>query len=67
MSKKEKIVPITSDATEKEQSKITNKSITEKQQKSNLQATENLKKFELEVLETITMEGHSISAKGCCC
>ena len=31
MSKKEKIVPITSEATEKEQSNITNKSITEKQ------------------------------------
>ena len=46
MSKKEKIVPITSIAADKEQSKITNKSITEKQQKSNLQATENSKKFE---------------------
>ena len=56
MSKKEKIVPITSDATEKEQSKITNKSITEKQQKSNLQATENLKNFEQGVLETINMD-----------
>ena len=56
MSKKEKIVPITSAATEKEQSKVINKSITKKQQKSNLQATENLKKLEQGVLETITME-----------
>ena len=56
MSKKEKIVPITSGGTEKEQSKIVNKSIAEKQQKSNLQATENLKNFEQGVLETITME-----------
>ena len=56
MSKKEKIVPITSGATEKEQSKIVNKSITEKEQKSNLQAAENLKKFEQGVLDTITME-----------
>ena len=56
MSKKEKIVPITSGSTEKEQSNITNKSIAEKQQKSNLQATENLKNFEQGVLETITME-----------
>ncbi len=56
MSKKEKIVPITSAATEKEQSKIVNKSIAEKQQKSNLQAAENLKNFEQGVLETITME-----------
>ncbi|USF31353.1 hypothetical protein [Clostridium sp. MD294] len=59
MSKKEKIVPITSGSTDKEQSKIINKSIAEKEKKSNLQATENtenLKKFELEVLETITME-----------
>ena len=56
MSKKEKIVPITSAATEKEQSKTTNKSIAEKQQKSNLQAAENLKNFEQGVLETIAME-----------
>ena len=56
MSKKEKIVPIISGATEKEQSKVINKSITKKQQKSNLQATENLKKLEQGVLETITME-----------
>ncbi len=56
MSKKEKIVPISSAATEKEQSNLINKSITERQQKSNLQATENLKNFEQEVLETITME-----------
>ncbi len=56
MSKEKKIVPITSGATEKEQSKVINKSITEKQQKSNLQATENLKKLEQGVLETITME-----------
>ncbi len=56
MSKKEKIVPITSGSTEKEQSKILNESITESQKKSNLQATENLKKFEQGVLETITME-----------
>ena len=56
MSKKEKIVPITSVAADKEQSNTTNKSIAEKQQKSNLQATENLKNFEQGVLETITME-----------
>ena len=56
MSKKEKIVPITSGTTEKEQSNIINKSIAEKQKKSNLQATENLKNFEQGVLETITME-----------
>ena len=57
MSKKEKIVPITSGTTDKEQSKnLTNKSIAESQKKSNLQATKNLKNFELEVLETITME-----------
>ena len=56
MSKEKKIVPITSGATEKEQSKAINKSITEKQQKSNLQATENLKNLEQGVLETITME-----------
>ena len=46
MSKKEKIVPISSAATEKEQSININKSITEKQQKINLQATENFKNFE---------------------
>ncbi len=56
MSKEKKIVPIISGDTEKEQSKPINKSITEKQQKSNLQATENSKKFEQGVLETITME-----------
>ena len=56
MSKKEKIVPITSAGTEKGQSTTTNKSIAENQKKSNLQATENLKNFEQEVLETITME-----------
>ena len=56
MIKEKKIVPITSAATDKEQSKATNKSIAEKQQKSNLQATENLKNFEQGVLETITME-----------
>ena len=50
MSKKEKIVPITSGATDKEQSNMINKSISEKQQKSNLQATENLKNFEQGVL-----------------
>ena len=42
MSKKEKIVPISSAGTDKEQSKIINKSIAEKEQKSNLQATENM-------------------------
>ena len=56
MSKEKKIVPIISGDTEKEQSKPINKSITEKQQKSNLQATENLKNLEQGVLETITME-----------
>ena len=56
MSKKEKIVPITSGATDKEQSNMINKSISEKQQKSNLQATENLKNFEQGVLETINMD-----------
>ena len=56
MSKKEKIVLITSAGTEKGQSTTTNKSIAENQKKSNLQATENLKNFEQEVLETITME-----------
>ena len=56
MSKKEKIVPITSGATDKEQSKDVNKSIAKKEQKSNLQATENLKNLEQGVLETITME-----------
>ena len=35
MSKKEKIVPITSGSTEKEQSNIINKSIAENQKKSN--------------------------------
>ena len=39
MSKKEKIVPITSAATENEQSKIVNKSIAEKQQKINFFGT----------------------------
>ena len=56
MSKEKKIVPITSGATDKEQSKTTSKSITEKEQKSNLQATNNLKNLEQEVLHTITME-----------
>ena len=56
MSKKEKIVPILSAGTDKEQSPLIKESITEKQQKSNLQATENLKNFEQGVLETITME-----------
>ena len=56
MSKKEKIVPPTSGATNKEQSNLINKSIAEKQQKINLQVTENLKKLEQGVLETITME-----------
>ena len=56
MSKKEKIVPITSGSTEKEQSNIINKSIAENQKKSNLQATENLKNFEQGVLETINMD-----------
>ncbi len=56
MSKEKKIVPISSAATEKEQSTMINKSITEKQQKSNLQATNNLKNLEQEVLHTITME-----------
>ena len=56
MSKKEKIVPISSGGTDKEQSKFTNKSITEKEQKSNLQATNNLKNLEQGVLHTITME-----------
>ncbi len=56
MSKKEKIVPLTSGATNKEQSNLINKSIAEKQQKINLQVTENLKKLEQGVLETITME-----------
>ena len=56
MIKEKKIVPITSAATDKEQSITINKSITESQKKSNLQATENLKNFEQGVLETITME-----------
>ena len=56
MSKEKKIVPIISGSTEKEQSNNLKQSITENQKKSNLQATENLKNFELEVLETITME-----------
>ena len=53
MSKKEKIVPITSAATDKGQSIVTNESIAEKQQKSNEQNTKN---FEQGVLYTITME-----------
>ena len=56
MIKEKKIVPITPAATDKEQSKTTSKSITEKEQKSNLQATNNLKNLEQEVLHTITME-----------
>ena len=56
MSKEKKIVPITPAATDKEQSNMINKSISEKQQKSNLQATENLKNFEQGVLETINMD-----------
>ncbi len=56
MTKKEKIVPITSGTTDKEQSVMINKSIAESQKKSNLQATENLKNLEQGVLETITME-----------
>ncbi len=47
MTKKEKIVPITSGTTDKEQSvMIINKSIAESQKKSNLQAAENLKNLE---------------------
>ncbi len=53
MSKKEKIVPITSAATDKGQSLKTNIIVTEKQQKSNEQNTKN---FEQGVLYTITME-----------
>ena len=53
MSKKEKIVPITSGATDKEQSKDVNKSIAKKEQKSNLQATENLKNLEQGVLKRL--------------
>ncbi len=53
MSKKEKIVPITSAATDKEQSNKFNVIVTENQQKSNEQNTKN---FEQEVLYTITME-----------
>ena len=56
MSKEKKIVPITSAATDKEQSTTINKSIAENQKKSNLQAAENFKNFEQGVLETITME-----------
>ena len=56
MTKKEKIVPITSGTTDKEQSVMINKSIAESQKKSNLQAAENLKNLEQGVLETITME-----------
>ena len=56
MSKEKKIVPITSGSTDKEQSKLINKSMTQSQKKSNLQATENLKNFEQGVLYTITME-----------
>ena len=46
MSKKEKIVPILSAGTDKEQSPLIKESIIEKQQKINLQVTENLKNFE---------------------
>ena len=53
MSEKEKIVPITSGATDKGQSLKTNIIVTEKQQKSNEQNTKN---FEQGVLYTITME-----------
>ena len=53
MSKKEKIVPITSAATDKGQSNKVNAIITKEQQKSNEQ---NTKKFEQGVLYTITME-----------
>ncbi|NDO46983.1 hypothetical protein FMM67_09020, partial [Clostridium sp. ASF356] len=56
MNKEKKIVPISSVGTDKGQSMYTNKSISESQKKSNLQATENLKNFEQGVLETITME-----------
>ena len=53
MSKKEKIVPITSAATDKGQSTKVNVIVTENQQKSNEQDTKN---FEQGVLYTITME-----------